>query len=319
MERSGPSIERKIVLLVALALIVQDIILLAMYLNGVPPQSIQVVLGGLLVLSLIVAAVWGNSVGRAIGRLRRACYVARKGDTRVPTELSRTDELRQLNDEINLLVEVVSDVERLRGDRLAAGDVAGTVAELESEISRSSHEILVSLKELGEGASAEGVLLGRLRDSIEHARATLAPATREPGRVDSDEEVAIRARSLGGLVREVELLSDELVDEIARPSIDEAGVARAVNGIRDSARALAEVASQTAGVLDRRRTEMAAARKVIEGLGSAEADRSDAERVAFLMQRSASSGSGAARRLGAALRRIAISVEAYERRLRQER
>jgi len=317
MERSGLSIEMKIVLLVASALVVHDGVLLVMYLNGVAPQAIQAVLGGLLILSLIVAAVWGNSVSRAIAQLRRACYVARKGDTRVTTELSRTDELRQLNDEINLLVEATSDVEGLRDDRLAALDVAAVVADLEPELSRSSHEILVSLKELEEGASAEGALLGRLRGEIEQARTALKPATREAGRLDSDEVVAERARSLGGLVREIELLADGLVDEVARPSIDEAGVARAVNGLRDSVRTLAEVSSQVAVVLERRRAEMTAAREVIEGLGAAEAGRGDAERVSLLMRRSAASGTGAARRLAAALRRVAVSIEAYERRLRQ--
>ena len=62
MERSGLSIEVKVVLLVGAAVVVQDLILLAMYLGGTQPGMVQIVLGGVLVLALVAAAVWGNAL-----------------------------------------------------------------------------------------------------------------------------------------------------------------------------------------------------------------------------------------------------------------
>jgi hypothetical protein len=69
MERSGPSIEMKVVLLVVAVLVLQDLLLLAMYAGGARAGAIQIALGGVLALSLVVAAVWGNSLTRAVRRL----------------------------------------------------------------------------------------------------------------------------------------------------------------------------------------------------------------------------------------------------------
>ncbi|MCK4408511.1 MAG: hypothetical protein KAW67_00405, partial [Candidatus Eisenbacteria sp.] len=153
MERSGPSIEVKVVLLVVAALVLQDVVLLAMYVGGARPVTIQLALGGVLVVSLVVAAVWGNALVRAVRRLVRVCYVARQGDTGVLSELTRTDELGQLNDEINRLVVLLRDSTDTRSELTSSKDVIEELERTAPEIMRSSHELLVSLKEVREGAA----------------------------------------------------------------------------------------------------------------------------------------------------------------------
>ncbi len=319
MERTGPSIEVKIVLLVAAVLVLQDLLLLAMYLGGARPVAIQVVLGGSLVLSVVVAAVWGNSLSRAIRRLARACYVARHGDTGVLSDLTRTDELGQLNDEINKLVLLLRDSTDTRSALTSSKDVIEELERAAPEIMRSSHELLVSLKELSEGAMAEAAILRKVSGCLGEARGLVAGVARGASGNAPPGDPSVKLRSLGSLAREAELLADTVVDEVARPSIDEASLARAVNGLRDAARTMAQVASQAVGPLERRREDAEAALKAADRIITAEAEKADGSRVAELMEKSARGGLAEATRLAGNLRKLGVVLEAYAAVRRQSR
>jgi methyl-accepting chemotaxis protein len=314
VERSGLSIEFKIVLLVVAALIVQDLLLLAMHLAGASPLAIQTVLGGVLILALILAAVWGNAVARAVRRLTRACYVARRGDTSVLFELTRTDEIGQLNAEINQLVALVRTITEERDEAAEAADVVGTVERVAPELLRSSHELLVSLKELKEGAAAEIDLTRRIAGRLAEVRAHLAQITGGTPAPGAASDMAARLGSLPSLSREIELLSDVILDEASRGDIDEAALARAVNGVRDAARTLSEVSAQAVSPLSRRDADREAAERALEGLDAALEARADATRVAELMGRSVRSGIGEGGRLASALKRLGVTLESYGRR-----
>lgn len=316
MERAGPSIEFKVVLLVAAAVVVQDLILLAMYLSGATALAIEAALGGALILAILVAAVWGNAIARAVRRLTRACFVARQGDTSVLAELTRTDELGQLNDEINRLVVALRMLAEERSVLVEGSDVADTAARLAPELLRSSQGILVSLKELKEGASAESDILRKVAGRLGDARSSLKTIVGPEGTTPSTDEVAVKLRSLSALSREIELLADAVVDEAARPQIDDASLARAVNGVRDAARTMAEVAGQAALPLARAQSDREAAAGALGHLEVAERGRADAGRVAELMNRSAQSGISEGGRLASALRRLGLALESYELRRR---
>jgi methyl-accepting chemotaxis protein len=313
VERTGPSIEVKVVLLVAAAVVVQDLVLLAMYLSGATPLAMQAALGGVLILALVVAAVWGNAIARAVRRLTRACFVARHGDTSVPAELTRTDELGQLNDEINRLVAVLRELAEVKRALAESTDVAETAAGITPELLRSSQGILVSLKELREGASAEIDIMRKVAGRLAEARSGLTEVAGAAGAPQETGEIGTKLRSLGALSREIELLADAVVDEVARPEIDEASLARAINGVRDAARTMAEVAAQAAAPLARARSDREAAARALEQLDAADQGRADAARVAELMDRSAGSGIGEGGRLASALRRLGVALESYER------
>ena len=310
MERSGLSIEVKVVLLVGAAVVVQDLLLLAMYLGGARPNAMQVMLGGVLALALIGAAVWGNALSRAVRRLTRACYVARHGDTGVLSDLTRTDELGQLNDEINKLVVLLRDSTDNRSELALSKGVIEELERTAPEIMRSSHELIVSLKELREGAAAEMAILRKVSGCLGEARGLVADVARGgPGRSPNDP--AARLKSIGALAREVELLGDAVVDEVARPSIDDGALARAVNGLRDATRTIAQLAAEAAGPLERRRDDAEAALKAADRIITAETEKSDGSRVAELMEQSARNGLTEATRLATALRRLGIVLEAY--------
>lgn len=319
VERSGPSIEFKIVLLVAAAVVVQDLVLLAMYLAGAEPVAIQAVLGGVLALALILAAVWGNTVARAVRRLARACFVARQGDTAVLAELTRTDELGQLNDEINRLVVLVRELTEERGALAEGADVADAITAAAPDLLRSSREILVSLKELKEGAAAELQITRRIAGRHGTIRSLLDAIVPPALTGEAETEVGTKLRSLPALAREIEFLADEVVDEVARADVDEGALARAVNGMRDAARTMAEVARETVLPLERRRADLAAAAGALEQLDGVERERSDGGRVAELMERSAGTGMGEGARLASALKRIGLKLESYDRRKRVSR
>ena len=314
MERSGPSIEFKIVLLVAAAVIVQDLLLLAMYVAGADPPAMQAALGGVLVLALVIAAVWGNTIARAVRRLTRACFVARHGDTSVLAELTRTDELGQLNDEINRLVVLIRGLTEERDALAETAEVADTVTNVAPELVRSSHELLVSLKELREGASAEIDIMRKVAGRLAETRARLTDITAGTSVAEADGEIGTRLRSLSALAREIELLSDTIVDEVARPEVDDAALARAVNGVRDAARTMAEVAGQAAQPLARRLSDREAASRAVEQLDAAEQCRADAARVAELMGKSAASGIGEGSRMASFLKRLSLVLESHARR-----
>lgn len=318
MERSGPSIEIKIVLLVAVALVVHDGVLLAMYVLGAEAKTIQLVLGGVLILALVVAAVWGSAIARAIRRLTGACYAARKGDHHVLTRLPRTDELAELNSEINELVVLLRESERVRLDLSASRTVTDAVATSTPDIMRASHELLISLKELREGAAAEVAILRKAGGSLDDARRMLGEGRAGADDIAVAEEVSAKLKSLDGLARELELLGDEVVDEVTRTDIDEGALARAVNGMRDAARTMADVAGQAARPLERRQSDAEAVAGSGTRLAAADAERIDGSRVAELMERSAASGLGAATRLASSLRRLGLVLEAYEQRRRSE-
>ncbi|MFH1688653.1 MAG: hypothetical protein ABIE42_00270 [Candidatus Eisenbacteria bacterium] len=311
MERTGPSIEVKIVLLVVGILVLQDLLLLAMYVGGAQPAAIQIVLGCLLVLSVVVAAIWGNALTRAIRRLARACYVARHGDTGVLSDLTRTDELGQLNDEINMLVTLIRDSTDTRSALTSSKDVIEELERAAPEIMRSSHELLVSLKELSEGATAEIAILRKVAGCLSEARGLVAGVARGASGDPSPGDPAARLRSLGSLAREAELLADAVVDEVARPSIDEAALARAVNGLRDAARTMAQVASQAVGPLEKRREDAEAALKAADRIITAETEKGDGSRVAELMERSARGGLAEATRLATNIRKLGVVLEGY--------
>lgn len=311
LERSGLSLEMKVVLLVVAVLVIQNGIVLAMYLGGAAPATIQLVLGGFIVLSLVIAAVWGNALSRAVRRLTRACYVARRGDTGVLSEPARTDEIGELNDEINKLVVLLRGFQDARAELSSGRDVIEELERSAPDIVRSSQEILVSLKELREGAVAEAAILRKVAGCLAEARDLVADIARTPSGLPSADDSAQRLKSLGALARETELLADQVVDEVARPRVDEGALARAVNGLRDAARTMAEVAALAAGPLERRRADAEAALKAVDRLMSAESEKADGTRVAELMGRSAESGLSEATRLAATLRRLGIVLEAY--------
>jgi HAMP domain-containing protein len=315
MERSGPSIEVKVVLLVLAAVGAQDLLLLGMYLSGARPTAIQIALGGLLILALVGAAVWGNALVRAIRRLSRACYVARHGDTRVLSELTRTDELGELNDEINRMVALLSRSEDTCDELALSGDVIEELERVAPEIMRSSHELLVSLKELREGAVAEGAILRKVSGCLGEAKGLVAGvAGMGEGRTAKDP--AARLKSIGTLAREIDILGDSVVDEAARPSVDEGALARAVNGLRDASRTMAQLAAESAGSLERRSDDAEAALKAADRIMTAESEKTDGSRVAELMEQSAHKGLAEATRLTASLRKLGIALEAYAARKR---
>lgn len=310
MERSGPSIEVKVVLFVATALIVQDVLLLVLYLNGAHPLTIQVTLGVVLGSAIVLAAVWGNALSRAIRRLTRACYVARKGDTGVLTDITRTDELGQLNDEINRLVELLRGIRETRGEIAASRDVIRELGRAAPEMMRSSGEVLVSLKELREGAAAEIEIMRKVSGCLAEARELIGGIAGDTAGRPAAREAAARLRSLGPLAREAELLADSVIDEVTRPSVDESSLARAVNGLRDSVRGMSQVAALAVEPLEKRSADMDAALRAIDRLAGIDSGRSDGSRVAELMGRSASNGISEGSRLAGHLRRIGIMIEA---------
>lgn len=316
MERSGLSIEVKVVLLVAAVLFVHDVVLLWMFLAGVDPGVIQMALGGVLVLSLIVAAVWGNSLARATRRLTRACYVARKGDTGVLSELTRMDELGQLNDEINRLVLRLRDSAGTESELELGRGVIETFEKAAPEIIRASHELLVALKELKEGAVAETAILRKVSGGIGEASGILGDVIRDPAGYPAAPEAAARLKSLGSLARDAEVLADTVVDEIARPTVDEAALARAVNGLRDAVRTMAQIASSAVLPLERREADAQAALRAADRLATAESEKADGSRVAELMEKSASTGLTEATRIATSLRQLGVALEAYGARRR---
>jgi methyl-accepting chemotaxis protein len=316
MERSGPSIEIKIVLLVAAAVIVQDIVLLVMYATDTTPQMMQIVLGAIIVLALVGAAVWGNTVARAIRRLTRACFVARQGDTHVLTELPRSDELAELNTEINNLVVLLRETEAAESELGSSRRVTDGVELALPDMMRSSQELLVTLKELREGASAEVVILRKLAASLGDARGLLERAAREDEDFATAEAVAAKLNSLGTLARDLDGLADLVMDEVSRPDVDEAALARAVNGMREAARTMVSIAGEAAGPLGRWRSEAAAKAETAERLRTAAVEKGDGSRVAELMARSAAHGLGAATRLASTLRRLGVVMETYAERRR---
>jgi methyl-accepting chemotaxis protein len=319
MERSGPSIEIKIVFLVVAVVIVQDLVLLAMYFAGAEPYALATALGAVLVASLIAAAVWGNAIARAIRRLSRACFVAREGDLNVLADPMRTDEIGELNAEINKLVVLLRELAETGSELGATTVLTEAVSQAAPDMLHSSHEILVATKELKEGASAEISLFHRIERHLEDAGALVERIGRDKEGTSAAEEVAAKLKSLGALARDVELLADAVVDEVARPEIDEPSLARAVNGVREAARTMAEVALKAAAPLEGRRSDATAAAQAIEHLGAAERARADAARVAELMDRSAATGQSEATRLAAALRRLGVLIEAYGERRHLER
>lgn len=318
MERSGPSIEMKVVLLVAAILLVQDGLLLMLYLGGAHPLTIQVSLGLVLVFSIVLAAVWGNALSRAVRRLTRACHVARGGDTGVLSELTRTDELGQLNDEINKLVVLLRGAFEASSELSTSRDVVRELDRSAPDIMRSSHELLVSLKELREGAAAEIDILRRVSGCLGEARALVEDIARDAAGRPVAKESATRLRSLGPLAREAELLADAVVDEVARPSVDDEALARSVNGLRDAVRTMSQVAAQAVEPLEKRVGDVESALRAVDRIAGAHSEKSDGARVAELMERSAASGLNEASRMAAHLRKLGIMLEALEASRRSE-
>jgi len=141
------------------------------------------------------------------------------------------------------------------------------------------------------------------------------------GRVEgglSDDELSTRLNALGAASREAEALSDAVIDEVARPDVDEAAVARSVNGLRGAVRTIAQVSSEAAGVIAQRSADARAAGIALERIGEAESARADAARIADLMDRSAARGFSEATRLASDLRKLGLALEAYEQRRRLE-
>ena len=317
MERSGPSIEMKVVLLVVAALLVQDLVLLVLYVSGAHPQVIQIVLGAVLAFSLVVAAVWGNAISRAIRRLTRACYVARKGDVAVLADLTRTDELGQLNSEINRLVILLREAAGTRAELGAGRDVVDELERTAPEIMRSSHELLISLRELNEGAEAETAIMRKVSGRLQEARELVERvALAEDDGADA-REAATRLAAMEALASEAELLADSILDEVARPSVDEAALARVVNSLRNSVRDMAAAASLSVEPLRKRREDLECALRALDRLDEAEKERADASRVAELMSGSASGGMSEASRLAGHLRRLGIALQALSSRRRR--
>ena len=318
MERSGPSIEMKIVTLVAVVLVVHDLVLLAMYLSGAAPGAVQIALGGVLLIALIIAAVWGNSVGRAIQRLTWACKAARKGDTNLLTTLPRSDELGVLNEELNELIVQLRDIGEVGADLELSEDVADALSDAAPDLLRASQEILVSMKELKEGAGAEELILRRTALRLSEARGLMGQISSGRDGAARTQDVAARLQSIGGLRREIEALSDRVIDEVARPEIDTTELARAVNGLRDASRILADVAGQAVAPLERRDADAQSAAKATDQVAIVDDERIDATRVAELMQKSALSGINAATRLASSLRKLGVVLEAHAHQQRME-
>ncbi len=317
MERGGPAIEIKFVTLVAGVLIVHDVVLLVLYLGGTPPTIIQIVLGAIIIPALIVVAVWGNSVGRAIRRLSWVCRAAKAGDTNLLTVLHRTDEIGQLNDDINSLVvqlRHLGETERTLG---SSRQLVDAIVRTAPDLLRASQEVLVSMKELKEGAGAETSVLRRASRNLTEAGGLLGRLT-STGAEASGEGIAAKLKALGGLRREIEILSDQIMDEVARPHIDAATLARAVNGLRDASRVLADVAEQAAPALEAKLGDIRVAVAATGYIETADEERQDGARIAELMQRSAGSGIGAATRLASALHELGVVLEAYEIQRRME-
>jgi HAMP domain-containing protein len=319
VERAGPSVEVKIVILVVGVVVVQDLVLLAMFLGRAPAVAAVAALAGTLVISIIIAAVWGNTVARAVRRLTRACYVARHGDVRVLAEPSRTDEIGELNDEINSLIISLRERAEAEGGLAAGRGLADTIASTAPDIIHGAHEILVSLKELREGAAAEATVFRKIAGALAEARTYLAQTAGEVEGGATSDEIGATLRGLGSAAREADLLADAVIDEVARETPDEAALARSVNGLRGTVRRLAEAAESAAGVLEQRRADARAASAALERLREAELEKSGGGRVAELMEASAARGFSEATRLASSLRRLGVAIEAYEERRRQER
>jgi HAMP domain-containing protein len=316
MERSGPGIGIKILVVAIAGIVVQDIVLIAMFYADAPVATVQVLLGGVLVLALVVGATWGNAVSRALRQLARACYVARKGDTNVLLQMPRADEIGQVNEEINRLVVLLKDLLEAQTELAASAGVTDAVNQAGPDLLRTSQDILVSLKELREGAAADSLILGRVAVKVDQARHLTEQVARPSGDRGVADEIASKLKALGALSREAEFLADQVIDEVARPSIDEAALARAVNGMRDAARTMAEVVGQAIPHLERRKADAEAAAQAVESLRSAGSEAQDGGRVAELMERSAASGMSAASRLASSLRRIGVALEVYADRKR---
>ncbi|MBM3307906.1 MAG: hypothetical protein FJY74_06240 [Candidatus Eisenbacteria bacterium] len=316
MDRSGPGIAIKIVLAAVVGVVVQDVVLLALVSNGADPGEMMIALGAVLALTLVIAAVWGSAVAGALRQLARSCYVARKGDTNVLLRLPRADEIGQVNEEINKLVLLLKEFTEERSWLASTAGVADAVDQAAPDLLRTSQDVIVSLKELREGAAADGAILGRLALKSEQARQLMERVARPTGARGGPDEIAERLSALAGLSREVELLADQVVDEVARPTIDEAALARGVNGLRDAARTIVEVAGQAIPHLEQRRMDAEAAERAAENMRSAGAEAQDGIRVAELMERSAASGMSAASRLASSLRRIGVALEVYADRRR---
>ncbi len=317
MERGGPTIEIKLVALVAGVLIVHDVVLLVLYLGGTPPNIIQIVLGAIVIPALIVVAVWGNSIGRAIRRLSWVCRAAKEGDTNLLTVLHRTDEIGQLNDDINSLVvqlRRLGETERTLG---SSRQLVDAIVRTAPELLRASQEVLVSMKELKEGAGAETSVLRRASRNLSEAGGLLGRLT-STGAEAREEGIATKLKALGGLRREIEILSDQIMDEVARPEIDATTLARAVNGLRDASRILADVAEQAAPALEAKLADIRVAVAATGYIETADEERQDGARIAELMQRSAGGGIGAATRLASALHQLGVVLEAYEVQRRTE-
>lgn len=312
MDRSGPSIESKIVLVAVAALLVQDVLLLVMYSRGASAQTVQILLGSVVVLAIAAAAAWGNALARAIRRLSRACYVARMGDTRVLTELPRTDELGELNREINELVVLLRDLRAVEAELASSESVASSASVSAPEMTHAAQEVIISLKELREGAAGELMILRKLGDSLGQARRILAGVALEAeAGAGGERESASKLRSLEGVAREIDVLSDQAVDEVARETIDEVALARIMNGLRDAARTMVEVASQASGRLEKTAAGVQVATEALRSLEVGAEKQADGGRVAELMERSATAGLSAAMRLASIVKRLGLVIEAY--------
>jgi hypothetical protein len=316
LQRSGPSIEVKIVILVAAIVVVQDLVLLAMYVGGATPPAMQATLGGLLVLAVIVSAVWGNAVARSLRRLTRACLVARKGDVRVLSEPDRTDEIGELNDEINRLVVALRSLALVESELSVASNVTDAAVDVAPGALHSAHDVLVSAKELREGASAEVAILRRVAGALADARTLLEQVSGRSEGAFAADDITTRLAALRSGARELEIHSDSVIDEVARVQMDEAALARAVNALRSTARAMSGVAADASDLLGQRAADARAASAALDRMGEAESARADATRVAELMDRSASQGLREAGGLAANLRRLGVVLEAYEQRRR---
>ncbi|MCD4690754.1 hypothetical protein K8S17_04760 [bacterium] len=317
MERGGPNIEIKLVALVAGVLVVHDVVLVAMYVSGASPTIIQIVLGAIIVPALIVAAVWGNTLGRAIRRLSWVCRAAKAGDTNLLTVLPRTDEIGQLNDEINSLIVQLRQLGESERTLDSSRQLVDTIVQTTPELLRASQDVLVSMKELKEGAGAESSVLRRSARNLVEAGGLLGRLTATESAAPED-GIAAKLKSLGGLKREVEILSDQIMDEVARPKIDATTLARAVNGLRDASRILADVAEQAVPALEARLADVRVAIAATAYIETADEERQDGARIAELMQRSASGGISAATRLATALHQLGVVLEAHEVRRRLE-
>ena len=134
------------------------------------------------------------------------------------------------------------------------------------------------------------------------------------GRTDggfASDEVAHKLRAFSGAAREAEILADAVVDEVSRREIDAAALARAVNGLRDSVRTMADVSGEAASFLEQRRADARAAAVALERLAEAESQKTDGSWIAELMDRSAARGLSEATRLASTLRKLGLVLEAF--------